>query len=389
MSPRVDTTLLDEIKEYGALNVEACFNCGNCTAICPLSADATLFPRNTIRLIQVGLREQLLASVDPWLCYYCGECSTTCPRGAEPGETMMAARRWLTGQYDRTGEGKRLYTSTKAAWRAIARYALVPLVLLLFYHAFFMIRGTPQIVTNRVALNVFAPVMIVWAAVLIDFAILFVRVGRNATNMIQHVMGGWEEIRAIPMLTYITELKTLLTHALTQKRWVECGEDRSRWLKHLLLMSGYVTMLILVVVLLWWFQTDAIYPIWHPQRWLGYYATLVLLLFSGETLVDRWRKREELHRFSQQTDWLFPGFLFAGALTGILVHAFRYAGWPWPTYGMYVIHLMAMVAMLDSEVGIGKWTHLIYRPLAVYLQAVKDRARESDLSPRGAIAPAA
>jgi heterodisulfide reductase subunit C len=40
------------------------------------------------------------SQLDPWLCYYCGDCSATCPKAAEPGETMMAARRWLTAQYD-------------------------------------------------------------------------------------------------------------------------------------------------------------------------------------------------------------------------------------------------------------------------------------------------
>jgi len=63
-------------------------------------------------------------------------------------------------------------------------------------------------------------------------------------------------------------------------------------------------------------------------------------------------------------------------VTGILVHVFRYAGWPWPTYAIYLIHVMAMVAMLDVEVGIGKWMHLIYRPLAMYLLAVKRTAAQ-------------
>jgi hypothetical protein len=43
---------------------------------------------------------------------------------------------------------------------------------------------------------------------------------------------------------------------------------------------------------------------------------------------------------------------------------------------MYVIHVMAMIAMLDTEVGIGKWAHLFYRPLAMYLEAVKQRAAQ-------------
>jgi hypothetical protein len=112
----------------------------------------------------------------------------------------------------------------------------------------------------------------------------------------------------------------------------------------------------------------------------------VLLIFSGEALIGRVRKGEQIHRFSHPSDWLFPAFIFIGTLTGILVHFFRYAGWPWPTYIMYVLHVMAMIAMLDTEVGIGKWSHLFYRPLAMYFEAVKERATrifEADFVPAG------
>ena len=44
MSVRVDPQFLTEIKKYGAVNVEKCFNCGNCTAICPLSTNERDFP---------------------------------------------------------------------------------------------------------------------------------------------------------------------------------------------------------------------------------------------------------------------------------------------------------------------------------------------------------
>lgn len=53
-----------------------------------------------------------------------------------------------------------------------------------------------------------------------------------------------------------------------------------------------------------------------------------------------------------------------------------------------MIHVMAMIAMLDTEVGIGKWTHLIYRPLAMYLEAVKIKVRQQRESTAGALAPA-
>jgi hypothetical protein len=217
--------------------------------------------------------------------------------------------------------------------------------------------------------------------VLIDFAILGRRVLKNVSNMHKYVMNTSDSGSKIQLRVYLLEWKTLIVNAFTQKRWLECGEDRSRWLKHLILISGYGIMLVLIVGLLWWFQTDEIYPIWHPQRLLGYYATIVLLYASGEALLGRIRKREEMHKFTHHSDWLFPGFLFTGTLTGILVHIFRYAGWPWPTYIMYTLHVMVMIAMLDTEVGIGKWTHLFYRPLAIYFQKVKERATVEALTP--------
>ena len=44
----------------------------------------------------MGPERELLKDPAPWLCFYCGECSKKCPREANPGETMMALRRYLT-----------------------------------------------------------------------------------------------------------------------------------------------------------------------------------------------------------------------------------------------------------------------------------------------------
>ena len=376
MSTRLDTGLLSELKQYGAVNPEVCFNCGNCTAVCPLTTDEHPFPRRVIRTIQTGLRDRLAASIDPWLCYFCGDCSITCPRRAEPAETMMAARRWLIADYDVSGRAKRLYTSGKTAVLAIIRTALLPLVLLGAYH---LLTGGNNIVTDRVALNQFAPVLWVWALVLVHFAFLGSHVIRNSLVMIRRVLGAEASLLDIPVGAYLAGMRNFAVHFFSQRQWwskcdpAERKVEFSRWLKHLLLMSGYVTMLILIVPLLWWFQTDELYPLYHPQRWLGYYAAIVLTFTSVEILISRMKKTEEIHRFSHHTDWIFPIFLLVGSTTGILVHIFRYAQLAWPTYTAYTVHIMAMVAMLDTEVGIGKWTHLIYRPLALSLEAMKER----------------
>jgi hypothetical protein len=41
---------------------------------------------------------------------------------------------------------------------------------------------------------------------------------------------------------------------------------------------------------------------------------------------------------------------------------------------MYVIHLMGVVPMLVLEVPFSKWSHMAYRPLAVYFSRVKVHA---------------
>jgi hypothetical protein len=184
-----------------------------------------------------------------------------------------------------------------------------------------------------------------------------------------------EKVR-IPLVIFLSQVWTIIWNFATQKLFLSCSRNTGRWLKHFLLVSGYVLMLLLVVVFLLWFQTDNIYPLYHPQRWLGYYATAVLLYGTVEIIIGRIRKREQMHRFSDFSDWMFPVLLLLTAVTGILVHIFRYMGLPLATYYTYAVHLVIAVAMLVVEVPFGKWAHLLYRPLAVYFQAVREKALE-------------
>jgi heterodisulfide reductase subunit C len=376
MSTRVDPGLLTELKRYGRVDVENCFNCGNCTAICPLSTDATPFPRGNIRLLQLGLRDHILQSTDPWLCYYCGECSTTCPRQAEPAEAQMAMRRWLTAQYDWTGLARRFYTSR--VWEVGSVLVVAVLVTL----AFAIFHG--PVVTDRVELNTFAPVEVVHLLDWIMAGGLLFFLGTNVLRMHNFVMRRGANT-SIPVSLYATEAWNLVYHFVTQVRFSKCG-DRRRWVDHLVTVSGYVVMLILIVLFLPWFQTDNLYPLYNPQRWLGYFATMALIYGSGVAIWGRIKKDHQMHRFSHVSDWMFPILLLVGAITGILVHIFRYTGLPMATYLTYVIHLAFMVPMLVLEVPFGKWSHLAYRPFAVYFQTVKEKAAQRQ--PGSGLAPA-
>ncbi len=376
---RVDPTFVNELKEYGAVGIEKCFNCGNCTAICPLASDEYNFPRGVIRRVQIGDRETMKTQLDPWLCYYCGDCSATCPKGAEPGETMMAARRWLTAQYDWMGLSRKLYTSTAWAIGALIVGALMVLGLAWLLHG--------DLVTSQVQLNTFAPVEMIHVADLILAGVLAFFLLSNLFRMFMFTFREGKQWKLPPFAVFVTEAWQLVYHTLTQQRFSKC-EGRRRWISHMILVFGYGSMFVLIVVFLTWFQTDNLYPLYHPQRLIGYLAALAIIYGAGDALVSRIQKKHQMHHFSHLSDWLFPILLILLSVSGLMISAFRYMGLPLATYYTYVIHLVIMMTLYICIGPMGKWAHLLYRPFAVYFQIVKEKAAQQSEVTAGAMASA-
>ncbi|MGP8194893.1 MAG: 4Fe-4S dicluster domain-containing protein, partial [Syntrophobacteraceae bacterium] len=356
----INPDLDSEVRRLGARDMEACMQCGNCASACPLSTGENTFPRKIYRYIHLGLRDKLLESPEPWLCYYCGDCNIDCPRGAEPAETMMATRRWLTTQYDWTGLAKRFYLSETWEFGALGAVALFVISLFVFFHG--------PTITDRVAVNTFAPLKWVEIGDLTMAAILSTFLLSNGFRMYRLIMNG----TSVPLRLYVTEAKAFVLHFIAQRRWRQCGEDRSRWLKHFILVSGYLTMMTLIIVFIRWFQVDD--RSWHFTSIFGYYATGALLIMTVEMIRGRLEKQENIHRYSHSSDWIFLSLLFLTTLTGIIMHIVRLIGWPMGTYVIYVIHLAIAVPMLVIEVPFGKWSHLFYRPLAIFLTTLKEKA---------------
>ena len=225
MTALVDPDLLINLKKFGVEDAATCFNCGNCTAVCALSSAATPFPRTVIRYLQLGLNDKLLQSPEPWLCYYCGDCSDTCPRQANPGEVMMGLRRYLTSRYDWTGISRLFYTSKIFEVMAILVVAALVGLGFYFFHG--------PMLTDRVALNVFAPNTTIEILDLIMLAVLSFFLLTNAYRMFRAVMGEPDQysatanssdsgapgmsLRGIPLKTYLQEAKEFILQFLTQK----------------------------------------------------------------------------------------------------------------------------------------------------------------------------
>jgi heterodisulfide reductase subunit C len=85
--------LKQDIRFEEGLN--ACMNCGVCTAICPAAEFYNYDPRQIIDIVQSGDNdeiEKLLKSDVIWYCGECMSCKTRCPRGNAPGLVIMALR---------------------------------------------------------------------------------------------------------------------------------------------------------------------------------------------------------------------------------------------------------------------------------------------------------
>jgi ferredoxin len=370
MAACVDPSLRRELEAFGGEDISACMNCGNCTATCGLVTENNQFPRKTIRYLQLGLRERLRRSLEPWLCYYCGDCCERCPRNAHPGETMMAVRRWLTTQYEWTGLSRLMY---QWAWlEAVVLLAVAAVVVGLFTlpadFGFRLLAKHPEALST-VRLDLFAPRETVHIADALLAMVLAALLFSSALRMVGFVMKG----RRATAVAWIASFTDLAIHAFTQRRWRDCTRPSARllWLRHILLVSGYGTIFVLVVVFLNAFQVEN--ATWQWTSILGYYACLMLLGASITILYNRVRKSTPMHEYSHLSDWLFPILLLLTALSGMALHVLRLMDLPMPTYVAYVVHLAIAVPMLVVEVPFGKWGHLLYRPLAQYLQAVQER----------------
>ena len=180
MPSQIDPDLMIQLEKFGVADATECFNCGNCTAVCDLSSESTPFPRKVIRYLQLGLKSKLIQSMEPWLCYYCGDCSRTCPRQANPGEVMMGIRRFLTASYDWTGISRLFYTSKLFEFLSLA------VVAAMVGMGFYLFHG--PMLTDRVALNVFAPNTTIEKLDLIMLGVLSFFLLSNALRMSRAVM---------------------------------------------------------------------------------------------------------------------------------------------------------------------------------------------------------
>jgi heterodisulfide reductase subunit C len=89
---KVHSTFLQEVMKKSGENLNLCYQCLKCTAGCPTAPYMDISPNQIIRMIQMGMKKEVLGSSAIWFCVYCQTCGTRCPNEIHIGVLMDALR---------------------------------------------------------------------------------------------------------------------------------------------------------------------------------------------------------------------------------------------------------------------------------------------------------
>ena len=375
MSARMDPNFLTELKKYGDIKIESCFNCGNCSAICPLSTEEDNFPRKMNRLAQLGLRDRLIASKELWLCYYCGECTKTCPRQADPAEYMATARRYAIASYDPTGIARLFFTSP-----IISIFFMI--ILAIAMGAFFLTFST-QMNMETLRLFDFIPSKLIHNGGIIVGIFIIVVMLYGTLAMIKRISSQLDYPKGTRLDWIGAIWKAFGQEVLGQTRYRnDCDSSNEthhcylqKWFIHASILWGFLGLFIATALnylleLLNIKMTGTWVPIWYPIRLLGTISGLFLLYGTNLAIIKRLRKEGVSYEKSTFSDWIFLILMDLAGITGFLLEIAVYLPPQTWSYWMLLAHLIVVGELLILA-PFTKFAHAVYRSIALYFWALK------------------
>ena len=362
---KIDPHFADQLKKYGAKDFDACFNCGNCTAVCTLSEKSTNFPRMMIRLGMLGLKKDILASKEPWLCYACGDCSETCPRQAGPGQLMAAVRRYSISAYEPTG-------LTRLMFKSNPLFILATMLIAIFL-GFFLFTLKPEYEVSRWIFT-YIPYDIIHRMGLVIFGFTGLSMVWGALAMILHLNranDGKEKFK----VGFFSAIGMIINELFTLKRYQNCDtEDDSYWkakawynkpwFVHWAIMWGFIGLLVATSLDI--LLKDPATTIWWPSRILGTIAGLFMIFGTSQAINYRWKKVTKAYSETTAADWTFLWFLWIAGITGFWLEVSVAFGAN-NLFNQFIFLVHTVISMeLVLLFAFSKFAHALYRLLALF-----------------------
>lgn len=382
MTKQIDSNLLYELKAYGAAGAEKCINCGNCTAICSMTTSGDdRFPRQIIRMAQLGMKEDLLASKELWMCFNCGQCSETCPQQAEPANFMAAARLYAISNYAPFKIGE-FFGKKPLFGGFIAAILVLFFSLFMYSERLTMNTGSLKLFEfiSRDFIHTFGLIIMILIAI-----ISVITVFTMITKIFRFNQLGLASLfKGSNMNGFKAFWEAVIVQSLAQKRYRTDCESRekpkfwftSKWFVHAATMWGFLGLLIATALnflldVIGVKETGTFVPLWYPTRLIGTLSGLLFMYGVSILIYKRIRSVDKAHSLSRPSDWIFLILLFASGTSGFLIEIALYLpGAPAWGYWMFIFHVAVSIVLL-LLMPFTKFAHALYRIVALYIHALK------------------
>lgn len=83
---------IEKIVETSGQDFSKCYQCGKCTAGCPMADTMDVPPSMVMRYVQLEMAEELKKTASGWDCVGCLVCGSRCPKFCNPAAVMEALR---------------------------------------------------------------------------------------------------------------------------------------------------------------------------------------------------------------------------------------------------------------------------------------------------------
>ncbi|MBQ9815417.1 MAG: 4Fe-4S dicluster domain-containing protein [Lachnospiraceae bacterium] len=84
--------LAERIAREADVKLHECYQCGKCSAGCPMADAMDLMPRQIVHLMQLGDMTEVMKSKSIWLCASCHTCVERCPHSIDIPTLMEKSR---------------------------------------------------------------------------------------------------------------------------------------------------------------------------------------------------------------------------------------------------------------------------------------------------------
>ncbi|MDD2901932.1 MAG: 4Fe-4S dicluster domain-containing protein [Syntrophales bacterium] len=85
-------SLAAEVKEQSGTDLFRCYQCRSCGNGCPFVQAMDYTPNQVLRLVQFGMRREVLSCKTIWICVGCHTCSSQCPMSIDIASVMDTLR---------------------------------------------------------------------------------------------------------------------------------------------------------------------------------------------------------------------------------------------------------------------------------------------------------